>query len=170
MELFMLKSYLLIKSYYCTFLLILNVIWPIFMISEMLNLKRYKLLTASHATVEIDPSLNMFWHLWNQVTFLNWQMWVDVFKWAIFGDDLSLDMDKLVLVENSWNMEIEDFMLNATRKQKKKRFPPQKNDCMWINASLKSWNWKFNICLKCIISYAWLTVLATWHDKIVVLS
>ncbi len=47
-------------------------------------------------------------------------------------------MDKLVLVENSWNMEIEDFMLNATRKQKKNVFPPQKNDCMWINASLKS--------------------------------
>lgn len=49
-------------------------------------------------------------------------MWVDVFKWAIFGDRLSLDVDKLVLVGNYWNKEIEDFMLSATRKQ----FPTKK--------------------------------------------
>ncbi len=46
----------------------------------------------------------------------NRQMWVDVLKWVIFGDHLSLDVDKLVLLENDWNKEIEDFMLSATRK------------------------------------------------------
>lgn len=62
-------------------------------------------------------------------------MWVDVFKWAIFGDRLSLDVDKLVLVGNYWNKEIEDFMLRATRKQFPKKKNHNSND--WIN---HGWN------------------------------